>query len=423
VYHEGPATFNQEQNVVYFTRSNYLKRKKLGKNSDNINNLKIFRAELLDSVWTNLEELPFNSDDYSCGHPSLSEDGRSLYFVSDMPGGSGGTDIYVCILSPDGSNWLTPKNLGPVINTTGNEMFPYFHGVDSLYFASESHNTLGGLDVFFSLKTNKGWSMPTNLNYPLNSSKDDFGFFLDNETHKSGYVSSNRAGEDAVYHFNINDPTLMLRGVVTIKGKGTPIKNAIVTLYNQIDTLVIMTDEKGSYSTRLHLNTNYKIAASKENYLTQSALLSTVGQKVSMEYIRNFELEEIVIQKPIIIPNIYYDFDKWAIRPDAAIELDKIVTLLNDNPKIRIEMGSHTDCRGSYKYNDVLSGKRAKSAVEYLISKGIDASRLEYHGYGERVLVNDCACEPNRVGAGADCTKEQHQENRRTEFKVIEVLN
>lgn len=424
IYHEGPATFNQSHDIVYFTKSNYLTQRRLDKNEANINNLKIFKASLIDNKWQQLEELAFNSDDYSCGHPALSEDGKTLYFVSDMPGGYGGTDVYMTKIQEDGQ-WSAPKNLGQTINTPGNEMFPYMHGNDTLYFASEGHNSMGGLDVLMTWHNSDTWHEPVNLNYPLNSSADDFGYFLNGGNHRTGYVSSNRAGTDAVYSFRINDPTLILKGVVTVKGTGAPIKNALVILSIPDDTasIRILTDDKGYYSTPLSLEKSYKLMASKENFLSQSAALSTIGQKISKEYIQNFQLEAIVLQKPIVIPNIYYDFDKWVIRPDAAIELDKIVTLLKDNPNIRIEMGSHADCRGTFKYNERLTEKRARAAVQYLVDKGIDAKRLEYKGYGETQPVNDCGCEPDQVGPGKDCTREQHQQNRRTEFKVIEIIH
>lgn len=424
VYHEGPATFNKSQDVVYFTRSNYSSKRRLQRDADNISNLKIFEASMINGNWEKLQGMPFNSDDYSCGHPTLSEDGKTLYFISDMPGGYGGTDVYKTNKTADGK-WSAPINLGEVVNTPGNEMFPYIHGNDTLYFASEAHHSLGGLDVFMTYHASEDWHEPVNLNYPLNSSKDDFGFYLNNEDHRSGYVSSNRENmHDAVYTFHINDPTLTLKGVVTVKGTGEIIKNARIQVEVPVDktTADLFTDENGRYFTPLTIEKEYKLMASKQNFLSMSDHVSTKNQKISKEYIRDFELEALVIQKPIIIPNIYYDFDKWNIRPDAAIELDKMVTLLNDNPKIRIEMGSHTDCRGTHKYNDVLSMKRARSTVEYLISKGIEKKRLEYKGYGETKLLNDCGCEPDNVGPGKDCTSEQHQQNRRTEFKVIEVM-
>ncbi len=424
VYHEGPATFNKSQDVVYFTRSNYSSKRRLQRDADNISNLKIFEASMINGNWEKLQGMPFNSDDYSCGHPTLSEDGKTLYFISDMPGGYGGTDVYKTNKTADGK-WSAPINLGEVVNTPGNEMFPYIHGNDTLYFASEAHHSLGGLDVFMTYHASEDWHEPVNLNYPLNSSKDDFGFYLNNEDHRSGFVSSNRENmHDAVYTFHINDPTLTLKGVVTVKGTGEIIKNARIQVEVPVDktTADLFTDENGRYFTPLTIEKEYKLMASKQNFLSMSDHVSTKNQKISKEYIRDFELEALVIQKPIIIPNIYYDFDKWNIRPDAAIELDKMVTLLNDNPKIRIEMGSHTDCRGTHKYNDVLSMKRARSTVEYLISKGIEKKRLEYKGYGETKLLNDCGCEPDNVGPGKDCTSEQHQQNRRTEFKVIEVM-
>lgn len=445
-YNEGPATFNNAGNEVYFTRNNYFKNKRLKRSSTDMNNLKIFKAVLVNDKWQEMAELPFNSDEYSCGHPTLSEDGKTLFFISDMPGGKGGTDIYYTKMQSDG-NWSSPNNLGDeagvsvtaklndvsafdkadpdayLVNTPANEMFPYMHGNDTLYFASDGLTGLGGLDIFMTYFDGAKWHKPVNLNYPLNSTNDDFSFYLKNDKHNSGYVSSNREGEDKVYAFTLNPPTLILKGTVTVKGSGAPVSGAVINLISLThhSELQTTTDENGKYNMGLTTETEYKVAASKENFLTQSKELNTFGQKTSKEYIRDFVLEELVLQKPIVLENIYFDFDKWNIRPDAAEELDKMVVLLNDNPKIRIEMGSHCDCRGTFAYNDVLSEKRARSTVKYLISKGIAANRLEYRGYGERVLVNNCGCEPDDKGPGKDCTREEHQKNRRTEFKVIEV--
>jgi peptidoglycan-associated lipoprotein len=419
-FHQGTAAFNSTGDVVYFTGSNYKNKNRLAETEDRFSNLHIYSARLVEGEWTNIEELPFNSEDYSVGHPSLAPDDMTLYFVSDMPGGFGGTDIYESKL--ENGHWTRPQNLGPVVNTQGNEMFPYIAKNGVLYFSSNAHNSMGGLDVFMTYNNGEGWTEPENLNYPLNSKGDDFGYVLTKDG-KAGYVSSSRNSSDKLYQFEKHDPTLTLQGLVTIKGKGTPIEGAKVTLYNQSRSLKeeTFTDNKGHYFFALGMESDYKIMVTKEMFFTANGTVSTMGQKISKEYFRDFELEQIVIQKPIVLENIYYDFDKWEIRPDAAKELDKFVVILNDNPRIRIELGSHTDCRGTYKYNMVLSDKRAKSAVEYLVSRGIAASRMTWKGYGESVPVNECRCEPDKVGPGATCTEEQHQQNRRTEFKVIEV--
>ncbi|OFY85199.1 MAG: hypothetical protein A3F72_05320 [Bacteroidetes bacterium RIFCSPLOWO2_12_FULL_35_15] len=440
-YHEGAATFNKAGDVVYFTRSNYFTKHKLAKTSKNESNLKVFRAELVNGKWTNLEELPFNSDDYSCGHPTLSADEKSLYFISDMPGGLGGTDIYKTTLMGgtdipplvqsgpasetmaekiySNSTWSKPENLGPAVNTIGNEMFPSIAADGTIYFSSDANNNLGGLDVFATTCSATKCLAPENLGYPLNSSKDDFGYNL-NEDNKTGFVSSNRTGEDKMYDVIKNDPTFILTGTVTLKADNTPIENAIIEHVNAETNMIDRTTsgKDGKYTLHLTTDSEYKTRSLKEGYFTLSNPVNTTtkGKKKSETFTANFVLDKLVIEKPIVMENIYYDFDKWFIRPDAGLELDKLVTILKDNPKISIELSSHCDSRGSDEYNLVLSDKRAKAAVEYMITKGIDANRMKWKGYGETKHVNGCS-------NGVECTDEEHQKNRRTEFKVTKISN
>jgi peptidoglycan-associated lipoprotein len=411
-YHEGPASFSADGNSVYFTRSNYFKRK-MEVNAENENNLKIFKASLVDGKWKNLEDFPYNSDEYSCGHPSLSTDGNELFFVSDMPGGYGGTDLYKCVLTESG--WSQPQNLGPVVNTKGNEMFPYVHSDGALYFSSDAHNSMGGLDVFLTYFNGEKWATPENLNVPLNSNKDDFAFSM-NRDNKTGFVSSSRTKTDKMYSFEKNPPTFMLYGTAREKGTDKPVEGVTVELtiakLNKVVNAV--SDKDGKFQVKLDPETDYDLYCTKFGCFSQTDELSTVGLKYSQDFFADFWVEPIVINKPIVLENIYYDFDKWDIRPDAALELDKLVRILKDNPTIEIEMGSHTDVRGNDQYNLVLSEKRAHAAVQYLISQGIDPSRLTHQGYGEKVLVNKCK-------NGVQCTEEEHQQNRRTEFKVTKI--
>lgn len=416
-YHEGPATFNKTGDIVYFTRSNYYKSD-LKKSSKNESNLKLFKATLVDGKWTHLEEMPFNSDEYSVGHPCLAKDQKTLYFISDMLGGFGGTDVYSSTF--DGVKWSKPDNMGKEINTQGNEMFPFIADDGTFYFSSDAHNNLGGLDVFatsYDVKSKK-WLQVENLNYPLNSSKDDFGFMVKDDN-KTGFVSSNRTATDNIYIFKKNDPTFNLSGSVTVKDKGTPFEGVTITIIDESNDsknarFTLLTDGKGQYKFRLKPNTDYIVYGSKENYFTQSIELSTKGEKFSKDYVVDFILDQIIIEKAIVLENIYYDLDKWEIRVDAGKELDKLVKLLIDNPNVNIEMGSHTDSRAGDHYNLVLSEKRAKATVDYLVFRGIDPARLKYKGYGETKLVNRCKNE-------VSCTEEEHQQNRRTEFKVIKI--
>jgi outer membrane protein OmpA-like peptidoglycan-associated protein/tetratricopeptide (TPR) repeat protein len=442
-YHEGPACFNKDGNVVYFTRSNYAKKHKLAKSSKSENNLKIYRAELVGEKWTNITELPFNNDEYSCGHPNLSPDGKTLYFISDMPGGMGGTDIYKSVYDDkswsklevsktssvtnvhtstyDPKAWSKPQNLGSVINTSGNEMFPYMHSDGTFYFSSDGHNSLGGLDVLMTSFNGEKWLQAENLNYPLNSSKDDFAYTL-NKDGKTGYVSSNRDNfEDKIFEITKNDPTFILSGHVSQKGKpNVSIDSAIVEIYNQTEKTrqMLLTDNNGNYRMKLKVNSEYEVRSWKPMYftITKPHLFCMVGKKISENFVANFVLDQIIIEKPIVLENIYYDLDKWEIRSDAAMELDRLVQVMEQNPKIHVELSSHTDSRAGDQYNMILSDKRAKAAVQYIISKGVDAKRMKWKGYGESKLVNGCK---NDV----PCTEEEHQKNRRTEFKVIKILN
>ncbi len=414
-YHEGPASFTKAGNVVYFTRSNYAK-KKMAKSSKNENNLQLFRGELVGDKWTNVTSMPFNSDEYSCGHPSLSLDDKTLYFISDMPGGVGGTDIYKTTF--DGTAWSKPENLGNVINTSGNEMFPYIHSDGTFYFSSDAHNNLGGLDVFMSFYDGKKWLQVENLNYPLNTSKDDFGFVL-NADNKTGYVSSNRGEGDKIYEITKNEPTFILSGMVSQKGKPSlMIDSAVIEIHNLTDKTKenVLTNKAGLYKIKLKSKSEYLIKVWKPMYftVTEPKNVCMIGKKISENFTANFELDQIIIEKPIVLENIYYDLDKWFIRPDAEKELDRLVQLMLDNPTLTIELSSHTDARAGDQYNLVLSDKRAKAAVEYVASKGIDTKRMRWKGYGESKLVNQCK---NDI----TCTEEEHQQNRRTEFKAIKI--
>lgn len=413
-FHEGPATFSKDGNTVYFTRSNYYK-KKMVINEEDENNLKIFKATLIDGKWKNLEDFPYNSDDYSVGHPTLSEDGKTMFFVSDMPGGLGGTDIYRSTY--ENGTWTKPENLGKEINTEGNEMFPYVHSDGTLYFSSDAHNSMGGLDVFITYYNGTRWLKPENLNYPLNSFKDDFGFSI-NSDNKTGFVSSSRTKSDKMYSFEKNPPTFNLYGIAREKGTQIPVAGVIVEVTNAKtgEVISMVSDAKGNFKLKLAPETKYHLYCTKFGCFSRTDNISTEGLKYSEDFFADFEVEPIVIDKPIVLENIYYDFDKWNIRPDAAVELDKLVRILKDNPNIDIEMGSHTDSRGSDQYNLVLSDKRAYAAVQYLISKGIEPKRLTYRGYGETVHVNQCK-------NGVQCSEEEHQKNRRTEFKVKKVHN
>ncbi|MBL0047189.1 MAG: OmpA family protein [Bacteroidetes bacterium] len=416
IYHEGPATFNKTGDEMYFTRSNYFK-KKLKASSKSENNLKIFKAKLVNGKWEGNEEMPFNSDEYSVGHPSLSADGKTLYFTSDMPGGKGSSDIYFS--KWEGAKWSKPENMGPEINTSGKESFPYVHDEDSsFYFSSDGNLSLGGLDIFKCKWDGSHWSNPENIKAPLNSQKDDFALSIKSDG-KGGYLSSNRGGEDRIYEWAPIppvEPVYTTEGVITDKATGKPLPGAKVVFKNMDEGTeeFVIADENGKYKYTIKPNTHYDIVASKDLYFVKKDKVFVPKSKLGESITKDLALEPIIIDKPIVIENIYYDVAKWDIRPEAALELDKLVQFLKDNAKINIELSSHTDCRASNQYNLTLSEKRAKSAVDYLISKGIEAARLKAKGYGETKLLNKCA-------DGVTCTDEEHQMNRRTEIKVLKI--
>jgi outer membrane protein OmpA-like peptidoglycan-associated protein len=338
-----------------------------------------------------------------------------MFFISDMPGGIGGTDVW-CVIK-QGDSWSKPINLGASINTTGNEMFPYYHNDGSLYFSSDGHGSMGGLDVFITSLVKGKWLRPENLNYPLNSSKDDFGFVL-SENDSTGFVTSARAaGTDEMFEFVKRPPTFYVFGLVTSIKTGKPLAGVKVVLSDISGKTIkeMATSYKGDYRFKLPLNTEFKIHVSKAGFFATSSRFSNIGKKFSEEFEVNLKLDELIIEKPIFIANIYYDYDKWFIRKDAKPSLNNLVKVMEDNPKIVIELSSHTDSRASGRYNLVLSDKRAHAAVEYIISKGINRNRITAKGYGETMLLNKCK---NNI----ECTEEEHQENRRTEFKVTKLI-
>jgi outer membrane protein OmpA-like peptidoglycan-associated protein/tetratricopeptide (TPR) repeat protein len=515
-FHEGTSSYSPQMNELYIDRSNY-NGKRAFYAGDKTVKLKIYKVGYLadQNQWDNqaIEAVPFNDKEYSVGHPAISKDGKTLYFASDKPGGYGGVDLYVTTREI-GGEWTIPVNLGPKINTSGDEMFPFQAEDGTLYFASNGHAGLGGLDVFAASPVKTGnkitsWTDPENLGYPINTNADDFGYII-RADNKTGYFCSNRPGgqgDDDIYSFSKKG--VVLNGIVYDAATNLPIKEAEVVMKEEAvekgkaktgkdgdfsfpaipgktykfeatkegylpntvtvavkekpdlvkiplvaegginlevtvldkktrDPLVeakvkvtnlttnkdvlCSTDKDGKCLFTLEPETRYRIEGSKETgepdtkYLTVTATVSTEGKKAPTTLYQVLELEKVKKGVAIKIENIYYDLDKWFIRPDAAKELDKLVKVMLDNPTLEIELSSHTDCRATAKYNASLSSKRAESAVQYIASQGVDIKRMIAAGYGESRLVNKCACEGTVV---VPCTDEQHQENRRTEFKIL----
>jgi outer membrane protein OmpA-like peptidoglycan-associated protein len=340
-----------------------------------------------------------------------------MYFASDRPGGMGGSDLYV-VRKSNGA-WGQPVNLGSGINTSGNEVFPYVWKDSALYFSSDGLHGMGGLDIFKSILVDTVVGVPVNMGYPLNTNYDDFGFIANNDV-SEGYFSSNRDASnteiDQIYRVVFQDIRFTLLGVAVSKNTQKPVEGVTVELKNRTNGRkeTVMTGPDGSFKFKLDPRTDFSVMGSKDGYFTNTEDVTTVGKNQSEDmYVKlKLELEEIVVNKPIVLENIYYDLDKSEIRPDAKPGLDKLVAIMNENPDIRIELGSHTDSRADDAYNDRLSQKRAESAVKYIVSSGISRDRITAKGYGERQLVNGCK-------NGVQCTEQEHQANRRTEFKVV----
>ena len=425
-FHDGPISFNKANDMAVFTRSYTVSGRKAEKDGDNFNNMFLYTASKDTSgAWGNVIELPFNNIDYSCMHPSLSEGGDTLYFASDMPGGIGQNDIYMSTNS--GGSWSKPKNLGSTINTKANEVFPTYRGGNALYFSSDGHPSLGELDIFKSTKSGDEWKKPRNLNYPINSTSDDFSFIYDGGD-STGYFASNRQGVDKIYQFKKRPSGNVYVNGKSVDDAGNLLKGVTIKLID-LDTgetiKEVVTGPDGKFDFELLPDRNYRIEGSKDGYFTQSYERSTVNQYEDEELELVFTMPQINVIDPnspytpddkgvIRIPNINYDFDKFDIRPDAAVELDKVVKTLKDNPTIVIELQSHTDSRGRDEYNVELSERRARSAKAYLVQKGIAVNRIVSKGYGETRILNKCV-------NGADCSDEAHEENRRTEFIVTSL--
>jgi len=525
-YHEGPLCFTMDGKKVYFTRNN-MSTGKNRRDATGIQNLKIYVATVgAYGEWTNEQELSINSQNYSVGHPTLSSDGKIMYFSSDMPGGFGGADIYKVTIAEDGTLG-TPENLGPEVNTEGQEMFPWIASEGWLFFASDGHVGLGGLDVFVMLPdANGSFQKRMNLGKPVNSSKDDFALVM-NSDNRTGFVSSNRetgAGGDDIYsfvllrEFKVN---ILVNGIVADLRSGAILPGATVNLLDAEGkvTSTVMADENGRYEFNLEPEMDYTIAAQNADYFDNSVVVSTKALDAKVQSIEknvdlkkdpglsllalvtdaktNAPLEGVVLKvvdnmsgeeervkttatgdfrkaladkklgdrgsynftiskegylTKIVTYNVAFDkegqydvhkaldltldpevkdlrdlvqinpinFDlgKYNIRDDAKLELDKIVEVMNKYPNMVVELGAHTDCRASESFNMRLSDKRAKSSADYIKTKITNPERIYGKGYGESQLLNNCACEGSLT---SDCSDEEHEKNRRTEFKVISV--
>ena len=425
-FHESTPAFSKDGKTMYFTRNNFAGGKK-GKSSEKITFLKIYRAALEGEKWTSVTELPFNSNDYSVAHPALSPDGKMLYFASDMPGTLGASDIFKVDVNADGS-FGKPVNLGPKINTPGRETFPFISDDNEIYFASDGHPGLGGLDVFAAKIEGDDFSEVQNIGEPANTKQDDFGFLVNTKT-KVGFISSNReggSGNDDIYKFLETKPLeftcrQLLSGIVTDEETGAVLANARVTLFDEKFSKIkeAASDASGNYSFgEVECGRSYYVRGEKPEYVTKEQKISIPKESGTTDL--PVALEKLVKQvkvgddlaKAFGIKIIYFDLDRWDIRPDAAADLAKIADVLQEYPTMKVDVRSHTDSRQTKKYNEKLSDRRAKSTVQWMLQDGIDASRLTGKGYGETRLVNRCA-------DGVPCSEEEHQMNRRSEFIIL----
>ena len=503
-FHDGTASFDSVAQRLYYTRNNFnygvMSKAENGELKLGIFFTDIQTGEYGQKEWGPLIPFDHNDPESNCGHPFVTTDGRHLYFASDRPGGSGGTDIWVC--DNLGNQWGMPRNLGPVVNTPGNELFPFVSGDSTLFFASTGHPGLGGLDLFRSRLRPAGPGKVFNLGYPMNTRFNDHGLILLKDD-STGFFASDRPGgmgSDDIYGCTVRPPMIYISGLVIdkdtrepieqptilLKGEngefveratievlpggvfridaeyhekyvilaskngyfqkevvvmtdtdpledvlvelskydyaaeglilngetGAPIAGAKVQLTDGSDNLLeeVITDATGKYAFPLKPESDYRIKVDKDGFFKQSARISTKGKPSAIIY-TDFKLFPLVVDQVVRLDNIYYDYNKWNIRPDAGLELDKLVQTLMDNPTVSIELSSHTDCRGKDAYNMNLSEKRAKSAVDYLISKGVPKERVKSKGYGESKPSESCEC--------TKCTEDEHQRNRRTEFKVL----
>ncbi len=416
-FHESSVAISSDGNTMYFTRDNVNKRNKLKYDEKGTSHLKIYKAILVNGSWGNVEELPspINDKKFSTGHPALSPDGKTLYFVSDRDGGLGQTDIYKVDINEDGS-YGAVTNLGDKINTEGREMFPFVASDSSMYFSSDGHLNIGLLDIFKSNFLKDENADPINLGAPYNSPDDDFAYYVD-AGKQYGFFSSNRQGgkgNDDIYGFSEYECKQTVSGVVRDKKTGDPLAVATVQKIDRFGKVLeeFNTPMDGSYSFEVECDESYTILAMKPDYKSDMKEVQTTDEN-GQENKVDLDLEPLIQDDQIVINPIFFDFDKWNIRTDAKYELENIVDVMRQHPNMVIKIESHTDSRGSDRYNMKLSDRRAKSTRDYLLSRGITANRIESAiGYGESQLLNECE-------DGVRCSEDAHQLNRRSYFYIV----
>ncbi|MFY8214006.1 MAG: OmpA family protein [Flavobacterium sp.] len=419
-FHESSAVFSKDGQTMYFTRNNFNKGKK-GKDANRMTLLKIYRAQMVNGSWKNVTELPFNSNDFNTAHPALNPNETILYFASDRPGGFGKSDLWQVEILADG-NFGTPVNLGNNINTEGRETFPFVSKANELYFATDGYTGLGGLDIYQTELADSNWKKPQNIGSPANTSADDFGFYIDSDTQK-GFLTSNREGgkgNDDIYGLletkKMNCTQTIKAAIVDKDSKKSIGQGNITVLDDQFQVVQNLSpNADGTIDIKgISCDKNYFIRLVSPDYQTKE-----IGLVKSTDVPAVYEME--LNQKPIAkgddlakligIKMVYFDLDKWNIRPDAAYELEKIASILEENPTLKIDVRAHTDSRQTAAYNAKLSERRAQSIMAWLVQRGIATNRLSGRGYGESQLTNRCS-------DGVSCSDDEHQANRRSEFVV-----
>lgn len=424
--HESTSITTKDGNTIYFTRNNF-KEGKYVKDEEGVIRLKVFKATLQNGVWSNITELPFNSNAFSVAHPSLSPDEKTLYFASDMPGTLGESDIFKVSVNEDGT-YGTPENLGNSINTEARETFPFITSEEVLYMSSDGHPGLGGLDVFATkISDGKFDRAILNVGEPVNSKMDDFTFIFKEDTRK-GYFASNRPeglGADDIYGFVENTPLQLeclqeISGTIRDKITNEVLVGATVKVIdeNNDEILSTITDSEGNYTLSLDCNQGNFVRAMTQGYVPSEEYLEKSDSKPK---IIDFYLERDTITagfgddlaKLLQLSTIYFDFDKYNIRSDSEVEVEKVIAAMEKYPSLKIKVNSHTDSRGKDSYNLWLSQKRAESTVGYMVTRGIASERLRGEGFGETKLMNTCS-------NGVKCSSTEHELNRRSEFIILE---
>jgi len=426
-FHDATPVFTKDGKTMYFTRNSDVNQKWIGREKERC--LKIYKASLVKNEWQKPVELPFDNNNYNVAHPALSPDNKTLYFASNMPGTKGQSDLYKVEIKEDGS-FGKPINLGSEINTEGKETFPFVSDENELYYASDGRPGLGGLDIFVAKIAPDGTLKKIqNIGEPANSPKDDFGYYINTKTRR-GFLTSNREngkGSDDIYKF-LETRKLScdqaLSGIITDKETGLTLADTKVTLFDLKFNLIkeVLSDQNGLYvfneENQISCGENYYIRAQKEDYNVNEQKISIPKEAGKTD--RPIQLEKTACKvavgddlgKCFGIKMIYFEFNKTDIQYKAAFELEKILDVLKKYPTMKIDIRSHTDSRGSFKYNESLSDKRAKATVAWLVKNGIEKNRLTGKGYGEKELVNKCA-------DGVQCTEEEHQQNRRSQFIIM----